>query len=72
MRYKTDEIPPELLAVNASNDMLMLTAVIGALIGIVLFYLGRKGRQLWMWTWGLALVAVSIYLARILHEGGPV
>ena len=62
MRYKTDEIPPELLAVNASDDMLMLTAVIGALIGIVLFYLGRKGRQLWMWTWGLGLVAISAYL----------
>ena len=62
MRYKEDEIPPEMLAVNASNDMLLFTAVLGLLIGILMFVAGRYGRQMWIWTWGAALVIFSIYL----------
>ena len=62
MKYREGEIPPEMLAVNASNDMLVFTAVIGFIIGIVLYLMGRKGRQLWMWTWGIGLVLCSIYL----------
>ncbi len=62
MRYKEGEIPAEQLAVNASNDMLVLTAVLGVLIGFALIYLGRKGKQMWMWVWGIGLVIISIYL----------
>ena len=62
MRYKEGEIPPELLAQNASNDMLLFTAVIGFLIGGVMFWLGRKGKQMWIWSWGAGLVIFSTYL----------
>jgi len=62
MRYREGEIPPEQLAVNASNDMLILTAVLGVFIGLTLTYLGRRGKQMWMWVWGNGLVIISIYL----------
>ena len=62
MRYREGEIPAEQLAVNASNDMLILTAFLGVLIGIVLTVMGRKGKQLWMAVWGAGLVLCSIYL----------
>ncbi|RBP53425.1 hypothetical protein [Arenicella xantha] len=62
MRYKEGEIPPEMMAVNASNDMLLLTSVLGVLIGIALTIMGRKGKQMWMYVWGIGLVICSIYL----------
>ena len=62
MRYKEGEIPPELLAANASNDMLLFTAVIGLLIGVGMFIAGRFGKQLWIWTWGAGLAVFSVYL----------
>ncbi len=62
MRYREGEIPKEQLAVHASDDMLLLTAVLGVLIGIALTVLGRKGKQMWMWVWGLGLIFCSLYL----------
>ena len=61
-RYREGEIPKEQLAVHASDDMLLVTAVLGIFIGIVLTYLGRKGKQMWMWVWGLGLIICSVYL----------
>lgn len=61
-RYKVGDIPKEQLAVHASDDMLVVTAVLGFLIGIVLIYLGRKGKQMWMWVWGIGLIICSLYL----------
>ncbi|NKB78173.1 MAG: hypothetical protein GKR96_14355 [Gammaproteobacteria bacterium] len=62
MRYQEGEIPPELLAANSSNEMLLFTAIMGFVIGILFVYLGRTGKQLWMWTWGAGLVLCSLYL----------
>ena len=62
MRYKEGEIPPELLTVNASDDMLLLTSVMGVVIGIILFVLGRYGKQQWMWVWAIGLVIISTYM----------
>lgn len=62
MRYKEGEIPPELLAENASNHMLVFTAEISLLIAIVLIWFGIRGKQIWMWSWGAGLVICSIYL----------
>lgn len=62
MRYREGEIPKEQLAVHASDDMLILTAVLGVIIGIVLTVLGRMGKQMWMWVWGLGLIICSFYL----------
>ncbi len=62
MRYKEGEIPKEQLAVHASDDMLLLTAVLGTIIGLALTFLGRRGKQLWMHVWGIGLVICSLYL----------
>jgi len=63
MRYKEGEaIPNEALAMHASDDMLVLTAVIGVVIGIILTYIGRLGKQMWMWVWGIGLIIVSAYM----------
>ena len=63
MRYKEGEaIPKEQLAMHASDDMLVLTAVIGFFVGIILTFLGRKGKQMWMWVWGIGLVFISAYM----------
>lgn len=64
MRYKEGDvlIPKEQMAIHASDDMLMLTAVLGVLIGLALTFLGRKGKQMWMWVWGIGLMLCSAYL----------
>ena len=62
MRYKEGEIPKEQLAVHASDDMLLLTAVLGLVIGLILTLLGRFGRQMWMFVWGIGLMICSVYL----------
>ena len=68
-RYREGEIPKEQLAVHASDDMLVLTAVLGFLIGIVITYLGRKGKQMWMWVWGIGLIICSAYLGLSMTVG---
>jgi len=62
MRFP-ENIPPEQLAQHASDDMLMFTAVLSTVIGLILFLLGKKGKQLWMATWGVGLVISSLLLA---------
>ena len=61
MRY-SENIPAEQLTVNASDDMLLFTAALSILIGIILTYLGHKGRQLWMVTWSIGLIICSILM----------
>jgi len=52
-----------MLTKNASNDMLVFTAILGVIIGIILIYLGKKGKQMWLFTWSIGLVVCSILLA---------
>jgi hypothetical protein len=61
MRY-SENIPAEQLTVNASNDMLLFTAALSILIGIILTYLGHKGKQLWMVTWSIGLIICSVIM----------
>ena len=61
-RYRDGDIPKEQLAMHASDEMLVLTAILGVLIGIALTVLGRKGKVMWMWVWGVGLVLCSLYL----------
>ena len=61
MKYP-ENIPPEQLTVNASNDMLLFTAALSIVIGFILVYLGRKGKQLWMVTWSIGLIICSILM----------
>jgi len=68
-RYKGIDIPAEQLAANSSDEMLMLTAVLGALIGIVRVVMGRTGKPIWMWAWGYGLVLSSLYLGWLMQTG---
>ncbi len=61
MRY-SENIPAEQLTVHASDNMLLFTAALSILIGIILTYLGHKGRQLWMVTWSVGLIICSILM----------
>ena len=60
MRYRVGE-DAATAALNATDHTLMLTAVLGLIIGMVLVWLGRKGRQLWLicWSWGLIVCSVA-------------
>ena len=70
MRYKEgDTIPKEQLAMHASDDMLVLTAVIAFFVGIILTFLGRKGKQMWMWVWGIGLTIISAYMGLSISFG---
>ena len=63
MRYKEGEpIPTEQLAMHASDNMLILTAIIATFVGLALTVLGRKGKQMWMWVWGIGLILISLYM----------
>ena len=59
MRYRVDEDPAN-VALNATDHVLMLTVVLSLGIGIVLVWLGKRGRQLWLTTWSWGLIACSV------------
>lgn len=62
MRYRVGEEAGH-AALNATDHTLMLTAVLGLLIGVVLVWLGRKGRQFWLTSWSWGLIACSLLYA---------
>lgn len=61
MKYP-EHIPPEQLTLHASDDMLLFTAGLSILIGVILVFLGRKGKQMWMVTWSIGLIICSVLL----------
>jgi hypothetical protein len=61
MRYP-DQIPPEQLASHASDDMLLFTALLSIIIGSILVWLGRRGKQLWMVVWSIGLIICSVLM----------
>jgi hypothetical protein len=63
MRYRIGETSKQ-VGPPISGEMLVFAVVLGLLIGVVLFDLGRRGRIMWLTVWGGGLVLVSIiYLA---------
>lgn len=58
-----DGMNPDNLPIHSTDGMLLLTAVIGVLVGFALIWMGRTGKQLWMWTWGAGLIVFSIVMA---------
>ena len=62
-RYREDEALP--LAQNASDDMLLLTAVLGVFIGFALIAMARMGGQLWMKVWGAGLIVMSLFMGGV-------
>jgi len=62
MRYRIGDDPSSGAAVT--DDMLLLTVVISIIVGIVLIWLARLGKQMWLMVWSVGLVFSSIaYLA---------
>lgn len=62
MKYAEGTIPKEQLAMHASDNMLIFTSIIAFFIAMALIYLGKKGNQMYMWTWGIGLAIISAYL----------
>jgi len=62
MRYRIGD--DSATGATATDDMLLLTVVIGLVVGMVLIWLARLGRQMWLMVWSVGLVLASIaYIA---------
>ena len=62
MRYRIGAGPDS--GAQATDDMLLFTMVLSLIIGIVLIWLARRGRQMWLMAWSVGLVIVSVaYMA---------
>ena len=62
MRYRIGDDPTS--GASATDDMLLLTVVISLVVGVVLIWLARLGRQMWLMAWSVGLVLASIaYIA---------
>jgi len=69
VKYSTQElldsngnIAKDQHAKHAGDGMLMVTAFLGVLIGMILTYLAKRGKVMWMMVWGIGLVFVSLFL----------
>ena len=59
MRYRIGE-DPTLTAYGTTGDFIVLSAVIGLVVGAFLTWLGWRGRQMWLTVWCGGLVIASI------------
>ena len=66
MRYEAgEEVPPvsEMVIYSQSDGlhfMLNFTVALALVIGVVLLWLGRRGRVLWLQVWSVGLVMFSV------------
>jgi hypothetical protein len=65
MRYPEGQTPQTIYSQSEGLQfMLTFSVSLGLVIGVVLLWLGRHGRVLWLQAWSIGLIAVSIaYLA---------
>jgi hypothetical protein len=62
VRYRVGDDPS--IGAAATDDVLLLTVVMSIVVGIVLIWLARFGKQMWLMVWSIGLVLSSIaYLA---------
>ena len=62
MRYRIGADPGS--GAQATDDMLLLTMIFSLVIGVVLIWLARRGRQMWLMVWSVGLVIASVaYMA---------
>jgi len=61
MRYRIGTDPAS--GAPATDDMLLFTVALGLIVGIVLIWLARKGRQMWLLAWSVGLVVASLAYA---------
>ena len=63
MRYREGTVPGEADSFGG-GEMYVFAAIIGLVIGIVLSFVGVRGRQFWLMFWGGFLVLKSVvYIA---------
>ena len=66
MRYRVDDATGAVTH-GSTDAVLLLTAVLGLVIGIVLTWAGWRGRQRWLVVWCGGLIVASIaYMGWIL------
>lgn len=75
MRYSEDQTADALQGMQIYSQseglhfMLNFTVSLALLIGIILFFLGRRGRILWLTVWSAGLVIFSVaYLAAAVFD----
>ena len=59
MRYRIEDLPAR-ESIPTTEDMYLFTVVLGFFIGIILTWLGIKGRQIWLTVWSIGLIFASI------------
>ena len=70
MRYRIGE-DPNVADYGSTEGMLVVSAVLGLLIGITLVWAGVKGRQIWLVVWCGGLVVASLaYLGWAVYLAG--
>lgn len=58
MRYRIGGSPGDWG--GGTKEMLVLTAILGFVIGVALFYLARRGQQRWLVFWAVTLMIASV------------
>ncbi len=59
MRYKIDPTTGLPMA-ETSPGMLGATVLLALVIGVVLLFVGRRGKQLWIVVWSIGLIISSV------------
>ncbi len=59
MRYKIDPTTGLPMA-ETSPGMLGATVLLSLVIGIVLLYVGKRGKQMWIVVWSIGLIICSV------------
>lgn len=66
MRYREGQEIPDNIDPHIGDAAMAFTAIMGLFIGIILSWLAKKGKQIWLLFWGIGLILVSfIYLVFI-------
>ena len=61
MRYRVGQDAAEQAAHTGGTEAtLLFTVILGLIFGFILLWLGIKGKQIWLSTWSVGLIVVSI------------
>jgi hypothetical protein len=60
VRYNAEALGPVYSQTDGLHFMLNFTVALGLVIGVVLLWLGWRGRVLWLQVWSVGLVVASL------------
>jgi hypothetical protein len=60
LRYRIGEDPATASGYAGTESVLIFTLFLSIIIGVILLWMGLRGRQLWLWTWSAGLIVISI------------